>query len=91
MERVIVTVRTHGNTSRASVPLALDIGVRDGRDQARRPAAARGIRRRFHLGIGADPLLAPPRLASGARRGKKNAAIYAAFFFRLVAGTSQAK
>jgi 3-oxoacyl-[acyl-carrier-protein] synthase-3 len=31
MERVIVTVREHGNTSAASVPLALDTGVRDGR------------------------------------------------------------
>jgi 3-oxoacyl-[acyl-carrier-protein] synthase-3 len=31
MERVIVTIRTHGNTSAASVPLALDTGIRDGR------------------------------------------------------------
>jgi len=31
MDRVIVTVADHGNTSSASVPLALDIGVRDGR------------------------------------------------------------
>ncbi|MBS0580946.1 MAG: ketoacyl-ACP synthase III [Proteobacteria bacterium] len=31
MERVIVTVQDHGNTSAASVPLALDIGIRDGR------------------------------------------------------------
>jgi 3-oxoacyl-[acyl-carrier-protein] synthase-3 len=31
MERVIVTVQEHGNTSAASVPLALDTGVRDGR------------------------------------------------------------
>ncbi|MGA2861155.1 MAG: beta-ketoacyl-ACP synthase III, partial [Steroidobacteraceae bacterium] len=31
MERVIVTVQEHGNTSTASVPLALDVGVRDGR------------------------------------------------------------
>ena len=30
-ERVIVTVQDHGNTSTASVPLALDTGVRDGR------------------------------------------------------------
>jgi 3-oxoacyl-[acyl-carrier-protein] synthase-3 len=33
MERVIVTVQDHGNTSAASVPLALDAGVRDGRIQ----------------------------------------------------------
>lgn len=31
MERVILTVGTHGNTSAASIPLALDVGVRDGR------------------------------------------------------------
>jgi len=33
MERVIVTVAEHGNTSSASIPLALDQGVRDGRIQ----------------------------------------------------------
>lgn len=31
MEKVIVTVQDHGNTSAASVPLALDVGIRDGR------------------------------------------------------------
>jgi 3-oxoacyl-[acyl-carrier-protein] synthase III len=31
MEHVIVTVQEHGNTSAASVPLALDVAVRDGR------------------------------------------------------------
>lgn len=31
MERVIVTVDRHGNTSAASIPLALDAAVRDGR------------------------------------------------------------
>ena len=31
MARVIVTIAEHGNTSAASVPLALDTGVRDGR------------------------------------------------------------
>ena len=33
MERVIVTVHNHGNTSAASVPLALDVAIRDGRIQ----------------------------------------------------------
>ena len=33
MERVIVTIGDHGNTSAASVPLALDTGIRDGRIQ----------------------------------------------------------
>ena len=31
MDRVVVTVDTHGNTSAASIPLALDAAVRDGR------------------------------------------------------------
>ncbi len=33
MEKVILTVQDHGNTSAASVPLALDVAVRDGRVQ----------------------------------------------------------
>jgi 3-oxoacyl-[acyl-carrier-protein] synthase-3 len=33
MDRVVVTVDQHGNTSAASVPLALDVAVRDGRIQ----------------------------------------------------------
>ena len=31
MEKVILTVQDHGNTSAASVPMALDVGIRDGR------------------------------------------------------------
>jgi 3-oxoacyl-[acyl-carrier-protein] synthase III len=31
MDHVVVTVDTHGNTSAASIPLALDVAVRDGR------------------------------------------------------------
>ena len=31
MERVILTIQEHGNTSTASVPMALDVAVRDGR------------------------------------------------------------
>ncbi len=34
MERVVVTVDQHGNTSAASIPLALDVAVRDGRIQS---------------------------------------------------------
>jgi 3-oxoacyl-[acyl-carrier-protein] synthase-3 len=33
MEKVIQTVQIHGNTSAASIPLALDVAVRDGRIQ----------------------------------------------------------
>ena len=31
MERVILTLQDHGNTSAASVPMALDVAIRDGR------------------------------------------------------------
>jgi 3-oxoacyl-[acyl-carrier-protein] synthase-3 len=31
MEKVMLTVDQHGNTSAASIPLALDVGVRGGR------------------------------------------------------------
>ena len=31
MEKIILTVEKHGNTSAASIPLALDMGIRDGR------------------------------------------------------------
>ena len=31
MEKVILTVAKYGNTSAASVPMALDVAVRDGR------------------------------------------------------------
>jgi 3-oxoacyl-[acyl-carrier-protein] synthase III len=34
MERVVMTVQDHGNTSAASVPMALDVAVRDGRIKA---------------------------------------------------------
>jgi len=33
MERVVLTVQDHGNTSAASVPMALDVAIRDGRIQ----------------------------------------------------------
>lgn len=33
MERVVVTLPEHGNTSAASVPIALDVAIRDGRIQ----------------------------------------------------------
>jgi len=33
LEKVVVTVQDHGNTSAASIPLAIDQAVRDGRIQ----------------------------------------------------------
>ena len=33
MDKVILTVQDHGNTSSASIPMAFDVGVKDGRIQ----------------------------------------------------------
>jgi len=43
LERVIVTVDEHGNTSAASVPLALDVAVRDGRIQRGQTVLLEGV------------------------------------------------
>lgn len=43
MEKVIVTVDHHGNTSAASVPLALDAAVRDGRIQRGQKIMLEGV------------------------------------------------
>ena len=49
-EKLVVTVDHHGNTSAASVPLALDEYVRAGKIRAgHRPAS--GCGRRVHLGL----------------------------------------
>ena len=42
-EKCIVTVATHGNTSAASVPLALDEAVRDGRIRAGQHLLLEGV------------------------------------------------
>ena len=49
-EKVVTTVHLHGNTSAASVPLALSVAVEDGRIKEGRPCSARGHGRRLHLG-----------------------------------------
>ena len=65
-DKVVVTVDRHGNTSAASIPLALAVGGRGRAHQAGRPRDDRGDGRRLHLGRGADPLvscapsIAPP-------------------------------
>ena len=56
-EKVVVTVDRHANTSAASIPLALDVAVADGRIKPRRSGDDRGDGRRLHLGRGADPLV----------------------------------
>ena len=42
-EKVVVTVDRHGNTSAASVPLALDVAVRDGRIQRGQSVLLKGV------------------------------------------------
>jgi 3-oxoacyl-[acyl-carrier-protein] synthase-3 len=43
MEKVVVTVDKHGNTSAASIPLALDTAVRDGRIQSGQTVLLEGV------------------------------------------------
>jgi 3-oxoacyl-[acyl-carrier-protein] synthase-3 len=43
LERVVVTVDAHGNTSAASIPLALDVAVRDGRIQPGHTVLLQGV------------------------------------------------
>ena len=43
MDKVIVTVDQHGNTSAASIPLALDVAVRDGRIQKGQTVMLEGV------------------------------------------------
>ena len=49
-EKVVKTVQLHGNTSAASIPLALDGRVRGRANQARRSGHDRGDRRRISPG-----------------------------------------
>ena len=43
MDKVVVTVDRHGNTSAASIPLALDVAVRDGRIQRGQKLMLEGV------------------------------------------------
>lgn len=43
MNKVVATVDKHGNTSAASIPLALDIAVRDGRIQSNQLVLLEGV------------------------------------------------
>jgi 3-oxoacyl-[acyl-carrier-protein] synthase-3 len=43
MEKMVVTVDQHGNTSAASIPLALDLAVRDGRIQKGQHVMMEGV------------------------------------------------
>ncbi len=64
MERVILTVREHGNTSAASVPMALDTAIRDGRVKRGDLLLLEAFGGGFTWGASLDPLL------SVAGRGK---------------------
>ena len=56
-EKVVTTVDRHGNTSAASIPLALAVAVQDGRIKRGRPRAARSDGRRLYLGRGTGALV----------------------------------
>ena len=55
-ERVVTTVGEHANTSAASIPLALDVALRDGRIRSGAAFDVAGRRRRLHLGFGFSAL-----------------------------------
>ena len=57
MDRVVITVDRHGNTSSASVPLALDEAVRDGRIKRGDMLLLEGLWWWLHLGFCADKVL----------------------------------
>jgi 3-oxoacyl-[acyl-carrier-protein] synthase-3 len=50
MDKVVVTLDKHGNTSAASIPLALDTAVRDGRIQKGQSLLFEGIGGGFSWG-----------------------------------------
>jgi 3-oxoacyl-[acyl-carrier-protein] synthase-3 len=50
MDKVVFTIETHGNTSSASIPLALDVAVRDGRIQKGDKLLLEGIGAGFSWG-----------------------------------------
>ena len=73
-ERVVDCIGRYGNTSAATIPLALADAARRGPPGPRRQGAARGLRRRAHLGR--RDLIEWGRLTDGdrGRRGVPRAA-----------------
>ena len=57
MEKVILTVQDHGNTSAASVPMALDVGIRDGRVKEGQLILMEAFGGGFHVGLDPDATL----------------------------------
>ena len=56
-QKVVLTVDLHGNTSAASIPLALSVAVEGRARQEGRSGAAGSHGRRLHLGLGAAALV----------------------------------
>ncbi len=64
-DKVVVTIERHANTSAASIPLALDEAVGDGRIRPGPSRADGGAGRRPHLGRQPRPLVGRPDGFSG--------------------------
>ena len=77
-ERVVVTVDRHGNTSAASIPLALAEAHTRWPHQARPARADRGDGRRLHLGLGADPLVSGGEFQSNCPESRRFSAVFGA-------------
>ena len=57
LEKVVRNIDRYGNTTAASIPIALDEAVRDGRVKTRRHHRPDGLRVGLHLGVGRHPLV----------------------------------
>ena len=72
MDQMYTNVDRYGNTSAASVPIAMAEAVNEGRDQGRRQDHDRRVRRRVHLGRGHDRVDGRP--GTGARSPTRRSA-----------------
>ena len=79
MEKVVVTVDEHANTSSASIPLALDVAVRDGRIQRGELLLLEAFGAGPDLGFCTASLLSLRRFAVYCRAGNSVSAVAAAF------------
>ena len=70
LENFVVTVDRHANTSAASIPLALDEAIQDGRSKTGKPGALGSIGRRAYLGICLDQVVKETVLGAPATRLK---------------------
>ncbi len=63
-EKVIRNIDRYGNTTSASIPIALDEAVRSGTDPARASRRPDGVRVGIHLGLGRHPMVKSDCLAT---------------------------